>query len=424
MLAPQRCLMIWLVFLTCLTSWSGTAGGGGVLGYVVGEGEAEVEETSTASGFREGFYPVPPRNERSIIVVGNGESLRDSGLGSVIDSYETVVRFNHFKTKGFEKDVGTKTSVWVLAQIREPDKQDPDEVKNINTVLSPFISRPCKDQMRPCAQGDPGFLKHKWEAAKEKMADMKEKIEKSPVLPPGTSVSVTSMPGNIRLYDKYGLVEKFPSSGLQVINYFLEKHAAVHIVGFDFETANHQHYWEKKLKDETCHNMGGEAKVINAMMAEGVVKRLGPIPPNDQLQESTGYDPNCKIICDLEKQKCAKITGEAFKKYESMDVERRKKKSVAYWKKEQKEKEEKKEKVKVHKVHKVKVQPTRDHKPDESSLASGLYNERESLIRELFPEESKMLAKHRKRSGGKHSRRRPRREGAADSGFAGDGDER
>ena len=109
-----------------------------------------------------------------------------------------------------------------------------------------------------------------------------------------------------------------------------------------------------------------------------------------------------------------------------MDVERRKKKSVAYWKKEQKEKEkeEKKEKVKVHKVHKVKVQPTRDHKPDESSLASGLYNERESLIRELFPEESKMLAKHRKRSGGKHSRRRPRREGAADSGFAGDGDER
>ena len=98
-----------------------------MLGYVVGEGEAEVEETSTASGFREGFYPVPPRNERSIIVVGNGESLRDSGLGSVIDSYETVVRFNHFKTKGFEKDVGTKTSVWVLAQIREPDKQDPDE---------------------------------------------------------------------------------------------------------------------------------------------------------------------------------------------------------------------------------------------------------------------------------------------------------
>jgi hypothetical protein len=50
-------------------------------------------------------------NEK-VIVVGNGPSVLGSGLGKFIDSFDHVVRFNNFAIKGFEKDVGTKTTLW------------------------------------------------------------------------------------------------------------------------------------------------------------------------------------------------------------------------------------------------------------------------------------------------------------------------
>ena len=42
----------------------------------------------------------------------------DDGFGSIVDSeFDVVVRFNRFKTKGYEKYVGTKTDVWVVADV-------------------------------------------------------------------------------------------------------------------------------------------------------------------------------------------------------------------------------------------------------------------------------------------------------------------
>ena len=53
-----------------------------------------------------------------ILVIGNGSSVMDDGFGSIVDSeFDVVVRFNRFKTKGYEKYVGTKTDVWVVADV-------------------------------------------------------------------------------------------------------------------------------------------------------------------------------------------------------------------------------------------------------------------------------------------------------------------
>lgn len=43
-----------------------------------------------------------------IVVIGNGTSAIGRGLGAQIDSAERVVRFNHFRLEGFNKDLGTK----------------------------------------------------------------------------------------------------------------------------------------------------------------------------------------------------------------------------------------------------------------------------------------------------------------------------
>ena len=47
-----------------------------------------------------------------VLLVGNGPSIRERGMGSDIDGFDTVVRFNSFVTKGLEEHTGSKTSLW------------------------------------------------------------------------------------------------------------------------------------------------------------------------------------------------------------------------------------------------------------------------------------------------------------------------
>lgn len=53
------------------------------------------------------------------ILIGNGSSVLDKRLGTKIDSYDRIVRFNRFKIHGFENFVGTKTTDWYNTQFIE-----------------------------------------------------------------------------------------------------------------------------------------------------------------------------------------------------------------------------------------------------------------------------------------------------------------
>jgi hypothetical protein len=55
---------------------------------------------------------------KSVVVVGNGVSVIGSALGEQIDAFDEVARFNHFVIRGYEQDVGTKTTIMVMAQIK------------------------------------------------------------------------------------------------------------------------------------------------------------------------------------------------------------------------------------------------------------------------------------------------------------------
>ena len=50
-----------------------------------------------------------------ILLMGNGSSVMDNEFGKKIDNdFDLVYRINRFKTKGYEKNVGTRVDSWFL----------------------------------------------------------------------------------------------------------------------------------------------------------------------------------------------------------------------------------------------------------------------------------------------------------------------
>ena len=50
--------------------------------------------------------------DKSILVIGNGESILEKRLQKKIDSFNTILRINNYIIKDFESFVGTKTDIW------------------------------------------------------------------------------------------------------------------------------------------------------------------------------------------------------------------------------------------------------------------------------------------------------------------------
>jgi hypothetical protein len=55
---------------------------------------------------------VPVKADATCVLVGNGPSLLSKRIGSIIDSHDEVIRFNSFRTQGFARHTGSKTTLW------------------------------------------------------------------------------------------------------------------------------------------------------------------------------------------------------------------------------------------------------------------------------------------------------------------------
>ena len=51
-------------------------------------------------------------NNKSIIIIGNGQSILNNELQDEIDAFDIVVRINNYKINGYEHYLGTKTDIW------------------------------------------------------------------------------------------------------------------------------------------------------------------------------------------------------------------------------------------------------------------------------------------------------------------------
>lgn len=187
-----------------------------------------------------------------IVLVGNGPSLKNRGLGATINQFEHVVRFNNFQIKGYEKDVGTKCTILARRSCSDVKLYD---INKFSLVLNFVTYCPNSSQMAEVAKDVKRYYK-------DKCVIVDEKICK-------------------KIGQDIGLKQPAPeraSIGILTIGYLIEKYSVLYICGFDnLKKDKHgivHHYFPKKPKDAKFHNGIKESEYINKLIKEKKVIKL------------------------------------------------------------------------------------------------------------------------------------------------------
>lgn len=176
------------------------------------------------------------------LLVGNGPSLQGGGNGCLIDSFETVIRFNNYVTKGHEGDVGSKTDIWCCygKNASTPRSNPPSKIINLHgAVNDPSWYEPIEIWRIPVS------FYHK----------VRDEIRQKSSLPK----------------ERRDIL--IPSSGLTLMLWLLEQciTPVVHYCGFDHfdraSTGGRHHYWMASTHTESMEHDGQLEKAL--IEAEG-----------------------------------------------------------------------------------------------------------------------------------------------------------
>lgn len=214
------------------------------------------------------FIKIPNPNKR-IILIGNGASIKNNEMGSEIDSYDEIYRFNCFKIEGFEKYTGVKTDVWVLNQSKNDVMPLLKKIRN-KTTIEPIFSR---------------YLLAPYYSIK-KYGDREVSIEK--------------MAQYVHIHDQGHIIEKVSqetywntsracqleepvrkrkqaTTGTITIQHLIEQgYRNITLCGFDIAFSGERslpHYFEKN-NPKTHHVVGKEHEYIKKLMDIGLVKTI------------------------------------------------------------------------------------------------------------------------------------------------------
>lgn len=178
----------------------------------------------------------------NIVIVGNAPFDKTKLLGNKIDSFNKVIRFNNFMTNDYEKYIGAKTDIWCMScYVYYSNKKLFNERKNnINKILV----------LKPEV-----FLKqHPYQNN------------------PKTELLIQNK--DLFVPKKYDFKNKWPSTGILSIFYFLKSYPKVYITGFNnFDPKQGSiHYYENRKP--LGHTGDIEKRIINDLILEGRVIKL------------------------------------------------------------------------------------------------------------------------------------------------------
>ena len=182
-------------------------------------------------------------NGKSCAIVGNSSKLLDEELGEEINSHDFVMRFNHAIVKGFEKHVGSKTSIRVINSHSVASFNGYDISENMK-YFSKFSGNIFKEL------GETNFLAQK---------DAQLQNVKS-LYPNLTFNRISNETHN--LIDN--AVQLQPTSGFIGIILALSHFDKISCFGFNFYDAGNDHYFEDVIKYDRSivHSLDKEKEIV------------------------------------------------------------------------------------------------------------------------------------------------------------------
>ncbi|XP_064208631.1 CMP-N-acetylneuraminate-beta-galactosamide-alpha-2,3-sialyltransferase 4-like [Anguilla rostrata] len=214
---------------------------------------------------------------RTCVVIGNGFSIKNSSLGGAINKYDVVIRLNDAPVRGYEDDVGNKTTMRFFypesASSNPGVHNDPDTLM----VLVPFKQqdlRWIKEILNDEKRERKGF----WKPPPQFWLGNPKQLR---ILDPFFLHQTASRLLNIPLKPKSNQNPVHPTTGILAIYVALNFCDMVHVAGFGYpESRNHKqpiHYYGqdtmKSMKD-SYHDLRHEADAIKRLEDSGAILLL------------------------------------------------------------------------------------------------------------------------------------------------------
>ena len=218
-----------------------------------------------------------------VLLMGNGSSVMDNEFGERIDNdFDIVYRINRFRTRGFEKNVGSKVNGWILCDNgvqwleNETDEVEGssrwNEIPHINFVSPKFkhndgLRAPeCQRALNFCQRSEEYFSVNNLNA----YAPIIQYI--SPNLEDQINSVVDFSPA-------------WPTTGLIAIQYLVNSSEQIYIHGFDGHSKKYKyiHYYDTEetrtskhawREGRTDHNLQKEIDYMNYLKEQKKVIEL------------------------------------------------------------------------------------------------------------------------------------------------------
>ncbi|XP_044204528.1 ST3 beta-galactoside alpha-2,3-sialyltransferase 8 [Thunnus albacares] len=203
------------------------------------------------------FRPLTSRC-RSCAVVGNSGNLQRSGNGKLIDSHGSVIRMNKAVTRGFEKDVGNRTTHHFMYPESAVDID-----RGVSLVLLPFKLRDLEWVTSALSTGE---VKMTYMRVKDRVKADKDKVL---VVNP-----VFFKYAHEHWTERHG---RYPSTGMLAIIFALHTCDQVSVFGYGADKqGNWHHYWEENryagaFRKTGVHSADFETQVIHQLAKQGKI---------------------------------------------------------------------------------------------------------------------------------------------------------
>ncbi|XP_048837169.1 CMP-N-acetylneuraminate-beta-galactosamide-alpha-2,3-sialyltransferase 4-like isoform X1 [Brienomyrus brachyistius] len=216
---------------------------------------------------------------RTCIVVGNGYTIKNSSLGSIINTYDVVIRLNDAPVRGYEADVGSKTTLRLFYP--ESASHQPALHNNPDTlmVLVPFKQNDLR-WLKEILYDEKRVRKGFWKPPPQIWQGKSSHIR---ILDPYFLRQTASKLLKIPLLPKWSQRSIHPTTGILAIYMALSYCDVVHITGFGYPLSKNQkdpiHYYGSDTMTamkNSYHDLSHEAQALKRLEKSGAIQYLLP----------------------------------------------------------------------------------------------------------------------------------------------------